>query len=326
MRIVEDATPLSTAPRVVTIGNFDGVHLGHRHLISQLVARARALGAPSCVYTFEPPPRVVLTPPPRPEEDPDGTPPAPSFRSRILPWPDKLRLLGEAGVDQVVVERFTRAFAQHPPEWFVTEVLGRRLGARAFVVGYDFRCGRARAGDASLLRALLPDVPVEQVGAHAEHADVVSSSRIRRLVAAGDVAEAAALLGRPHTVRGTVVAGDQRGRTIGFPTANLESDAELTPASGVYAVFASVDRGTWRPAVANLGTRPTFDGRRFLIEVHLLDVSLDLYGRELTVAFVDRLRPEQRFPDLDALAARIRVDVEAARARLAAAPGPAQAP
>lgn len=302
------AYPTRTGPDdpgpVLTIGNFDGVHRGHQHLLDRLVTRARALGAPSCVYTFEPPPRVVLAPQ--------------QHRPRILAWTDKLRLLHEHGVDQVVVDRFTRAFAQHPPEWFANEILGVRLRASALVVGYDFRFGKARAGDLPLLRQLLPQVPVEQVQAWTADEGVISSSAVRGLVAEGQVEQAARLLGRPHSICGTVIAGDQRGRTIGFPTANLETDAELLPANGVYVVRARVNSGDWLPAVANLGTRPTFQGQRTQVEVHLLDMSMDLYGHELTVAFEARLRDERRFSGVDALVAQIREDVAAARVLLGA--------
>ena len=304
--------PAEGARPVVSIGNFDGVHKGHVHLIEGLRSHAAALEAPSLVYTFEPPPRVILAPQ--------------QARHRILAWPEKVRLLGEAGVDQVVVERFTRAFAQHPAEWFVHEVLGRRLRAQALVVGYDFRFGKARAGDLHMLRRLLPNTRVEQVDAHAMAIGegppvVVSSSAIRSQVLEGAVAEAAALLGRPHTISGTVVAGDKRGRSIGFPTANLAADAELLPADGVYAVRARANRGPWLSGVANLGQRPTFDGGARLLEVHLLDFGGDLYGAELEVAFIARIRSEARFDGIDALVAQIRKDVVAARVLLEA-PGP----
>ena len=292
----------SPAP-VLSVGNYDGLHLGHRHLLAQLVARASALGAPACVYTFDPPPRVVLAPQ--------------QHQPRIQSWHDKVHILGELGIDQVIVERFSRAFAQHPPEWFAAEVLGRRIQPQAMVLGYDFRFGRARAGDIHALRRLLPEMPIDQVDALEIDGGVVSSSAIRRLVASGEVANAARLLGMPHRVRGTVVGGDKRGRTIGFPTANLETDAQLLPGNGVYAVRARVDGGEWLDGVANLGERPTFGGRRFLVEVHLLDFSGDLYGHELEVSFLARIRDEQRFDGPDALVAQIRADVAAARAVLA---------
>lgn len=294
--------PVPSPAPVLSIGNYDGLHQGHRHLLSHLVTQARALGAPAAVYTFDPPPRVVLAPQ--------------LHQPRIQSWPDKVRIMGELGVDQVIVERFSRAFAQHPPEWFVSEVLGRRISPRACVLGYDFHFGRARAGDINTLRTLLPETPIEQVSALQIDGEIVSSSRIRRAVAEGEVQVATRLLGLPHRIRGTVVSGDQRGRTIGFPTANLHTDAQLLPSNGVYAVHASVDGGEWLPAVANLGERPTFDGRRYLIEVHLLDFSADLYGHELQVGFIERLRSEQRFDGPDALAAQIRLDVQAARSSL----------
>ena len=183
------------------------------------------------------------------------------------------------------------------------------------------------------MRRVLPEVPVFQVDAwrlsteaevaarpegSEEQAHVVSSSAIRGLVEEGKVAEAWRFLGRPHVISGTVVEGDRRGRTMGFPTANLETDAELLPARGVYAVRARVDLGEWVPAVANLGTRPTFDGRQYLVEVHLLDASPELYGRQLDVAFVERIREERAFSGKDALAAQIRRDVAQARGLLGA--------
>ena len=302
------AVPAHLQRPVLTIGNFDGLHRGHRHLLARVQARATEMGAPVAVYTFDPPPRVVLAPQ--------------HHQPRICPWPDKVAMLGEAGVDVVVLERFTRAFAQHPPEWFADEILGRRIRPRALVVGYDFRFGRARSGTIELLRRRLPDIPIEQVEALEIDGAVVSSSRVRRLVTDGDVAAARVLLDRPHWVRGVVVSGDQRGRTIGFPTANLELDAELVPPGGVYAVWGRVDAGPWRPGVANLGVRPTFDGGRFLVEVHLLDFRGDIYGSQVEVAFAERLRPEQRFPDPAALVAQIRRDVGQARAVLEAGSPP----
>jgi len=296
------AYPKPSAAPVLSVGNYDGLHLGHRHLLAQLVHRARELGAPACVYTFDPPPRVVLAPQ--------------QHQPRIQSWPDKVRILGELGVDQVIVERFSRSFAQHPPQWFATEVLGRRIQPRAMVLGYDFRFGRARAGDIHALRSLLPEIPIEQVDALKVRGGVVSSSAIRKLVTAGDVGQATELLGLEHRIRGTVVDGDKRGRTIGFPTANLQTDAQLLPKNGVYAVRVCVDGGAWLPAVANLGERPTFDCTRFLIEVHILDFSGDLYGREIEVGFIERLRDEQGFDGADALVAQIRADVVAARRTL----------
>jgi len=234
-----------------------------------------------------------------------------------MPWDQKLRLLADAGVDHIVIERFTRAFSQHPPQWFLREILRRRLRARALVVGHDFRFGRARAGTVELLRDEAPDIDVQQVSPETLNGVVVSSTAIRKLVAAGDVVQAACLLGRPHQVVGTVVAGERRGRKIGYPTANVESDAELLPSDGVYAVKCRISgEDQWRSAVANLGRRPTFDGRKFLIEVHILDFSGDIYGEEIAVSFVDRIRDERRFKDGEALAQQLREDVVTACDRL----------
>lgn len=297
--------PPSLPQPVVTIGNFDGVHRGHHSLLGRLRERAEEVGAPSCVYTFEPPPRVLL---------------APKQRSpRIMPWTEKIRLLGEAGIEQVVVERFTRAFAQHPPAWFLHEILQRRLRARALVVGYDFRFGRARGGSVGFLRQTAPELPVDQVRPFQDGDDTISSSAIRALVSAGDVERAAHFLGRPHTITGTVTHGAKRGRTLGFPTANVQTDDELLPTAGVYVVQARLNRrGGWLPGVANLGVRPTFvQSGRFLVEVHLLDFSGNLYGDEMQVRFVGRLRDEQQFAGPDALLLQLRQDIAAARALLA---------
>jgi len=287
---------------VLTVGNFDGLHRGHRHLIHTLVEEARSMGVPSAVYTFDPPPRVVLAPTHHPP--------------RIQTWTDKVRIMGELGVDQVVVERFTRSFAQHPPSWFLDEVLATRIKPVGLVVGYDFRFGRGRVGDVDTVRSAFPDIPIVQVQPLKMNGETVSSSRIRAAVVDGRVAEAATWLGCPHRIRGTVVHGDARGRTIGFPTANLETDSELIPTKGVYAVRARSNQGEWMDAVANLGTRPTFDGRSFLVEVHLINFSGELYGSEMEVAFVEHLRGEIAFTSPAELAQQIQTDVAQATAVL----------
>ena len=293
-----DTYPAQATPPVLTIGNFDGLHLGHRHLIDALVQASRAAEAPAAVYTFDPPPRVVLSPDSR----------AP----RIQSWDDKVRIMGELGVDHIIVETFTREFAQHPPEWFLDVVVGQRIRPQAMVVGYDFRFGRGRSGDVDTLRTAFPKTPVTQVSPLEQEGETVSSSRIRKLVAEGCVKDAAALLGCPHRIRGEVVAGDARGRTIGFPTANLQTPAELTPARGVYAVRARSADGAWHRAVANLGTRPTFDGKGFLIEVHLLDFVGDLYGATLEVDFIATLRGELSFASAEQLISQIQTDIAVA--------------
>lgn len=281
---------------IVTIGNFDGVHLGHQALIAEARARSRATGAPTCVLTFEPAPRDVL----RPDND----------VPRIQSLADKIDTLGRHGVDHVVVERFDLELAAREPGWFADEILGRRLRCSGLVLGWDFRFGRKRLGTADHLRAWL-DVPVDEVSAVTLEGTVVSSSRIRQLVRAGEVAEAARLLTRPHRLRGEVVRGDRRGRQLGFPTANVAVETPLQPARGVYAV-----RLDGRAAVANLGVRPTFEGGATVLEVHVLDVDEDLYGTQVAVDLVARIRDERAFTGADALAAQIRVDVADARALL----------
>lgn len=296
------AYPPDAGRPAVAIGNFDGVHAGHRAVIARLGAMAAELDAPVCVYTFDPAPTAVVAPE--------------RHQARILTLADRIRLLGEVGVDAVIVEPFTKAWAAHPARWFAKEVIERRLRARAVVVGQDFRFGQGRAGDPAALAAWLPGTRVEAIPAFEVGGAVVSSSRVRRLVAEGRVAEAADLLGRPHALRGTVVRGDQRGRTIGVPTANLDNEVELVPAHGVYAVRASVDGGPALAAVANIGVRPTVGGGRMTIEVHLLDFDADIYGCELRVELVARIREERRFEGLGALVGQIRADIAAARALL----------
>jgi len=300
----EDYVPRGSRGPVLTIGNFDGVHRGHRALIERTRAEAEALGAPAALLTFDPAPRDVL----RPD---NGIP-------RIQALPDKLASLAAAGLDEIIVEPFTMATAAMAPEHFAGEILGERLGVSAMVLGYDFRFGRRRAGDADVLRQVL-DVSVHEVAAHTDEDLPVSSSRIRRAVASGDLATATRLLGRPHELCGPVQRGDARGRALGFPTANVRPQTPLAPPHGVYAVRAWVDEA-WRDGVANWGIRPMWELDHPLLEVHLLDHDADLYGRRLRVAMVAHLRPEARFDGLEALKQAIARDVADARAALAQAP------
>ena len=289
---------------VLTIGNFDGVHRGHRILLDRVVARAREVGRPACVYTFDPAPRDVLRP---------GNP-----ILRIQTLEDRLACLGRAGIDQVVVERFTLEVGAMKARDFAAEILGRRLGVSALVVGYDFRFGHKRQGTVDDLRQWL-DVPVEQVGPYAPGGELISSSRIREAVKAGRVAEAATLLARPHVVSGRVVRGDARGRDLGYPTANVAARTPLVPADGIYVVRIDIGDGTLRPAVASIGVRPTFDdGLDRRVEVHLLDFDGDLYDREVHVHFLRFLRGEEAFDSVEALVSQMALDAAAARAVLEA--------
>ena len=295
-----DSAPLPAS--VVAIGNFDGVHRGHRVVLEALFSASARLSAPSCVYTFDPAPTAVVAPE--------------RHQPRIQTLANRIRCLRAAGVDHVVVERFTREFSRYSAERFVGEVLLARLGARALVVGHDFRFGSMRAGDAGAIRRLAPEMEVIEVAAFVEGAEAISSSRVRKLIAGGEVEAAAALLGRPVTVSGQVVHGDARGRTIGFPTANVDVDEELRPGNGVYAVRARLGDGRVVNGVANFGTRPTVDGSRYAAEVHLLEIDEDLYGQPLEVALLHRLREERRFGSVAELVTQIRRDVAAARAFL----------
>jgi riboflavin kinase/FMN adenylyltransferase len=292
-------------PRVVlTLGNFDGVHLGHQAIVRRAEAEARAIGGQVVVLTFHPHPIAVLVP--------DRAPP------RIQSLHDRLLQLRTLGAEIVVVQRFTRRFASLEPDAFVRDFLLRHLELQHVVVGYNVSFGRKRAGTVDTLAALGKQhgFAVDAVGPVTVDGEQVSSTVVRRLLAAGDVRRVASLLGRPHGLRGRVVAGEHRGRTLGFPTANLHLPPDvMLPADGVYAVRAVV--GEQRvAAVLNVGVRPTFGELRRTVEAHLLDWSGDLYGRWMCLELVERLRGEQKFAGPDALIAAINADIVAARTHL----------
>jgi riboflavin kinase/FMN adenylyltransferase len=301
---------------VVAAGNFDGVHLGHQAVLGEAKALAKSLGAPFAVLTFEPHPRAVFQP---------GLPPF-----RLTPFRAKSLVLEALGVDLLFTLHFDLAFAQKTAEEFVAEILVAGLGVKAVVVGYDFVFGNKRRGTPELLKAeggkhgfaVKIVAPVFAAGSAAGGGVVYSSTQIREHLVAGRPREAAALLGRPWEIDGRVEIGDKLGRTIGFPTANIELADYLRPASGVYAVRAGIEEGgttLWHDGAANLGWRPTVGGKDLRLETHLFDFSGDLYGKHLRVALIERLRPEQRFAGLDALKAQIAVDCQKAREILASA-------
>ena len=303
---------LSPSPGpVVTVGNFDGVHRGHRALVERVRRWAFDLGRPSLVYTFDPLPAEVLGPGPNSER-----------RFRIQTTAQRLEALASLEVDHIVLEPFDLPFAAGSPEWFVGEILERRLGAAAVVVGWDFRFGEGRRGSFQDMAAVAT-MPVESFGPLKSGDEVVSSSRIRSHVAAGDVARAADLLGRPHRLVGRVVIGDARARQLGFPTANLALDTELVPPPGVYVVRAALQQGKPYNAVMNIGVRPTFKAG-YSVEVHLLDApeGLDIYGETLHVDVVNRIRDESGFSGVEALVAQIRQDIAVARGMLNLLSGP----
>jgi riboflavin kinase/FMN adenylyltransferase len=290
---------------VATIGNFDGVHLGHRAILARVCQRARELGGQAVAITFNPHPVKVLRP---------------AVNLPLLTTPDqKLQLLADSGLDAVVVLPFTPEFAALPAREFVRRYFYERLKAREVVVGHDYCFGRGREGNIDLLKEMGETLgfTVQVVWAVEADGAVASSSLIRALLRLGKVTEANRLLGRPYGVAGRVIQGKGRGaKLLGVPTANILSANELLPASGIYAVWVQWG-ATTLPGVANIGTCPTFDNDELSLEVHLLEFSGNLYGESLEVQFVTRLREEQRFPSLETLAAQIRTDIAAARRVLA---------
>jgi riboflavin kinase / FMN adenylyltransferase len=289
------------ARRAVAVGIFDGLHVGHRHVLKGMADRARVADLETCVVTFDPHPLAVV---------------APEYAPRMLTTVEqRIELLEGLGVDVVAVVPFDDEFRSWSPASFVADLLVGGVGAALVVVGEDFRFGRDRTGHVGLLREMGAALGFEtEIVSLVGDDSPVSSTRIRELIAAGDVAAAATVLERCHEVSGVVVEGDGRGRTIGVPTANVAVSADVAlPARGVYAVRSATATGEWMPGVANIGVRPTFGGDAELLEVHVLDRELDLYGQTLRVRFVDRLRDERRFPDAGALLVQIGADIDAAR-------------
>jgi riboflavin kinase / FMN adenylyltransferase len=308
---VEDVEP-APAGRTLAIGNFDGVHLGHRRIVEAAVTKAREAGEQATVITFEPHPRAVL----RPD--------AP--REMLTTFEDKAEEFRRLGVDLLLCLTFDRAFAAQSPEEFVRAVLVP-VGARDVYVGANYRFGHDRAGDAETLTDLGArfGFAVHPQSFFARDGRRVSSSRVREALKEGDVGEARELLGRPYSLKGVVVPGVARGRDLGFPTANLRLTEELVPANGVYAARAAVwepdevedPEPDWYDAAVYIGTRPTFEAGERLIEVHLLDTRRELYGRRIRVDFMERVRPEMAFGGPDELVAQIHRDIDRARALLA---------
>lgn len=284
-----------------TFGNFDGVHLGHRALLAVVRQAAERSGGPATVVTFDPHPLRLL----RPERAPRA----------VDTLQGRLEWLERVGVDRTVVLRFDQALAERSAQWFANEVLIDGLGAAEIVLGPDTRFGHRGAGDLQLLQQLAAPrgVTVTPCAALSWGGQPVSSSRVRHEVAAGRVEEAAQLLGRPWSLHGTVVRGDARGRTIGFATANLEAPSQIQPAAGVYACRALLADGRVLGAVTNCGVRPTFGHDAWRVEAHLFDFAGDLYDQPLRLAFLQRLRGEQRFASAAELVAQIAVDAEQAR-------------
>ena len=287
---------------VATIGNFDGVHLGHRQVIERLAAEGERLNLPTCVVLFEPQPREFF--------DPEHAPP------RLMRLRDKIDRLSELPVDHVLILRFSRALASMTPEAFIEDILIQSLKVRFLVIGDDFRFGRKREGDYAMLveAGRRQGFEVADTKSVLSGQERISSTLIREALLEGDLKRAEALLGKPYEVCGRIIHGQKRGRTLGFPTANLLMQRKNTPVRGVFAVTM---RGLGKdplPGVANVGNRPTVTGDpTMLLETHLLDFKGDLYGRRVEVEFHARLRDERRFDGVEELKAQIEKDIEAAR-------------
>ncbi len=295
-----EEVPPAVRGGAVSIGNFDGVHLGHARIIDRLVAKARQVGGAAVVFTFDPPPVRLL----RPQEAPAPL----SWTAR------KVALLAGLGVDAVIAFPTTREFLQLSARQFFEEIVVRRLAAQAMVEGANFFFGRDRSGDIQTLARFCTEagIALEVVEPVVVDGEVVSSSRIRQLVAAGQVRQAARLLGRPYRIRGQVIHGAGRGKRLGFPTANLDGISTLVPGEGIYAGRVSMG-DQLLPAALSLGPNPTFDDGRCKVEVHVLDFDGWLYDRELEVEFVDRLREIRRYESVDELLVQMHRDVAATR-------------
>jgi riboflavin kinase/FMN adenylyltransferase len=287
---------------VVTVGTFDGVHRGHWAVLQEIRRRALAAGRRSVLVTFHPHPLQIV----RPQDAPP-----------LLTTPvEKKEILAESGLDYAVFLSFTPELSQYTPRRFVEEILVDRLGVEELVIGYDHGFGRGRSGDAETLREIGADLgfEVDVVGPVHAGDEAISSTRIRGLVSRGDMPGAAAGLGRPYAIRGVVVKGEQRGRRLGFPTANLAGfpPEKLLPPAGIYAVRATTRQGVF-PGALHLGPRPTFQGAPPSVEVHLMDFDGDLYGEEMRVDFIEHLRGVVRFDSPEALVRQLRADVDRAR-------------
>jgi riboflavin kinase/FMN adenylyltransferase len=297
MRVFRNIPARADVPLALTIGNFDGVHLGHRAMLERLKREAAARGLPAAVMTFEPHPREFFAP--------DQAP------ARLSSLREKIEMIASLGIDRVYVRRFTFDFARTAADAFVSDMLVRGLGVRWLLVGDDFRFGARRAGDIALLRSLAPQFgyEVQSMSSVMVAGRRASSTAVREALAAGDVTLATQLLGRPYTISGRVVAGNRIGRTLGFPTANVRMRHNRPALCGIFAVRV---HGLGEPVdgAASLGVRPTIDSLGIpVLEVHLLDFSRDIYGCHVRVEFLSKLRDELKYPDLDSLREQIALDV-----------------
>lgn len=294
--------PADARGGVVAIGNFDGVHLGHRAVIGEAGRIAKAAGRPWGVLTFEPHPRRFFAP---------DTPPF-----RLTPFHAKARLVFADGVNSIFVQRFDKGFSSLTAEAFIEKVLVAGIGASHVVAGYDFVFGRGRGGNCQMLLDFGGQLGFGFTAVSARKdggTEIYSSTRVRDCLTQGDPRGAAGVLGRPFEIEGRVTGGDQRGRQIGFPTANITLGTYLRPKRGVYAVRIERDNGPPLTGVANLGRRPTFGGEDDLLEVHIFDFAGDLYGKRLRAQLIEFLRPEKKFDGIDQIKAQIARDCDQVR-------------
>lgn len=285
---------------ILTLGNFDGLHLGHQELVRMIIQRAREMGALSMVVTFRPHPLKILAP--------EKCPPLISI------YEEKIRLFERLGIDVLVKIPFTLEFSSMSPEDFVRDILCDTLGAREIFVGYNYRFGRGREGDIQKLRTLGEKYgfTVREIEQIAVDGEAISSSKIRTLLRDGDVEHAAKLLGRNYAITGIVVRGDGRGKGLGFPTANIASKHTIIPSDGVYAVRLVVRERVY-DGIANIGMRPTFNKKVLAIEVHVFNFSEDIYGEDISLYFLRKIREEKKFKGAEALVTQIKSDIEAAK-------------
>lgn len=306
MKIIRDLSEIDSPfpDPVVTIGNFDGVHLGHREIFRRVVRKAAELGGTSVVFTFVPHPRKLLAPEKAPLQ--------------INTYAEKERLIEASCIDVLICAPFTREMAAISADRFVEEILVGRIGVRHLIVGYDYAFGRGREGNTEYLRRRGDDLgfTVEVLSPVSQKGEVYSSTRVRELIRAGKVEDVVILLGRHFNLEGVVVQGARRGRTLGYPTANLQTEKELLPAPGVYAVKIRYGNEIL-DGVANIGFTPTFEREKQSVEVYIFDFDQDLYGQTLRIYFLSRLREERKFPSPADLIKAIRGDVERARELLA---------
>jgi riboflavin kinase/FMN adenylyltransferase len=295
------ALPADSGGCVATLGNFDGVHLGHQRLFQQLTEIASQHALPSCVLTFEPSPKDFFQPQPPP---------------KLMRLRQKVAAIQACGIEQLWCLRFNALLAKMPAADFVTEILVKKLKVKHLLIGHDFRFGYQRIGSLALLRELGRQYHFQtsELAPVIDQGQRISSSLIRQALAADQLSKATAWLGRPYQYAARVIQGAQRGRLLGFPTANLITRGFRLPLHGVFYVQVQTQAQTWYAGVANLGQRPTVNGQSFSVEVHLLDFSGNLYGQYVTLNFIAKLRDEQKFASLDALQQQIGQDIAKARA------------